>query len=164
MSTVRNDGIIIIIIRVYTLFPWHTKRIFHSMSSSSWLTRWLLHCLLLLYCPATEYSPEQDLLLLYCTATEQGPVQGSSVTAVLCQRTRPSKGVRLGPNTEDFSYCTMSPLIRAQYRVFYYCTVLPRDEGPVQGLSVTVVCYQRNGPTKAAFWYIKALPCCNSQY
>jgi hypothetical protein len=47
------------------LFPWHTKRIFHSISSSSWLTRWLLHCFLLLYCAATEYSPEQDLLLLY---------------------------------------------------------------------------------------------------
>jgi len=91
------------------------------------------------------------LLLLCSVATGKGPVQGPIVIVLCRQRTRPRKGVRLGPNTEDFSYCTMSPLIRAQYRVFYYCTVLPRDEGPVQGLSVTVVCYQRNGPTKAAF-------------
>jgi len=44
-----------------------------------------------------------------------------------CHRTRPSKGVTLGPKTENCSYCTVLPQRKAQYSDFPYCTVLPQS-------------------------------------
>jgi hypothetical protein len=116
----------------------------------------------------------------------------SSVTVQRCHRVQPRTGPsvtlpcrhRAGPSTGAFCYCTVLPKNTAQDGLlrttslivlccqwlgsstgaFCYCTVLPRDEGPVQGLSVTVVRYQRNVPTTVAFWYMKALPRCNSHY
>jgi hypothetical protein len=141
--------LLLLLLFVFTHCFHGTQRIFHSMSSSSWLKRWLLHCLLLLYCAATEYSPEQDLLLLCCTATEQeqGPVQGPSDTTVLCQRTRPSKGVGLGPNTEDFSYCSVATEKKPSTVTFRYCSVLPQSRVQYRGLLLLYcVAKEEHGP------------------
>jgi hypothetical protein len=67
-------------------------------------------------------QPRTGPFVLYCAATEQGPAQEHFVTVLFCQRTRPSKGVILGPNTEHFSYCMYSAVTEA----FYYFTVLRR--------------------------------------
>jgi len=148
MPTVSNYGIIII--RVHTLFPWHIKCVFHSVLLSSWLT-WPLPCLLLLYCAATEYSPELDLVLLYCAAKEQGPAP--SVTSLYCHRTRPSKGVRLGPKTENCSYCTVLPQRKAQYSDFPYCTVLPQSRAQYRGLLLLYWLAKEHCPARVSDYY-----------